>query len=64
MSEQRTMTANEWDGYVQGVMDAMIAVAKITGDMQVGDFNEKTWQMTCKIQATLAGMAANLEPRG
>lgn len=57
---ERTMLAEEWDGYVRGIMDAMIAVAKITGEMKIEDFNEQTWKMTCQIHATLAGMAAHL----
>jgi hypothetical protein len=63
MSE-RTMTTDEYKGYVSGVIEATLAVAEITGGMKLGDFNEQTWKMVCKINARLAGMAADLsEPQ-
>jgi hypothetical protein len=58
---ERTMTADEYRGYVNGIMEALIEVSKITGGMQIGDFNEKTWKMICQINARLSGMAADLD---
>lgn len=45
--------------YADGLMDAMIVVAEVSGPMKMADFNEATWAMLCRINERLAAKAAD-----
>lgn len=44
--------------YADGLLDALVIVAEVTGPMKMEDFNEATWKMLCAINAGIAGKAA------
>lgn len=45
--------------YADGLMDAMMVVAEISGPIKMEEFNEATWKMLCQIQQRLAAKAAD-----
>lgn len=44
--------------YADGLLDAMIVVAEVSGPIHLSDFNDVTWEMLCRIQERLAAKAA------
>ncbi len=44
--------------YADGLLDAMIVVAEVSGPMKMADFNDATWQMLCGINQRLAAKVA------
>lgn len=45
--------------YADGLMDAMIVVAEVSGPVKMEEFNEATWKMLTQIQERLAVKAAD-----
>lgn len=54
--------AIEREAYERGKRDALLdcvrEIARITGDMRMGDFNDSTWKMVCDINGLLLKWAA------
>lgn len=54
-----TMTERRPRQYADGLLDAMIVVAEVSGPMKMADFNDATWTMLCSINERLAKKAAD-----
>lgn len=45
--------------YADGLMDALVIVAEVSGPVKMTEFNDATWKMICGIQERLAAKAAD-----